>query len=294
SAGGQRACRRPLPRSRRFDEMRTWRGDKSELPGGAVNERRSRRVALFFVITLILLAGFALLGGSGGSVKIPGSRAGRLLVGGLTAVGWWDVSEIAPSQQAIIWQLRAPRVAVAALVGASLSAAGAQMQGLFRNPLASPDIIGTSAGGALGAVISMVTGLAMRDVLALPAFSFAGSLLALFAVYALTTRGGRTPMTTLLLAGVALSSLFAAVSSFLISLTWVRWEVAEEVTFWLMGGLDNRQWTHCLMILPCAVAGLGAAISRWRELDLLLAGEETALALGVEIEKTKRLLLVNA
>src|SRR5262249_60821017 len=107
-------------------------------------------------------------------------------------------------------------------------------------------------------------------------------------------RGGRTPMATLLLAGVALSSLFAAVSSFLISLTWVRWEVAEEVTFWLMGGLDNRQWTHCLMILPCAVAGVGAAISRWRELDLLMAGEETALALGVEIEKTKRLLLVNA
>jgi iron complex transport system permease protein len=274
--------------------MRTRRGDKSELPGGAVNERRSRRVGLFFVITLVLLAVFALLGVSVGSVNIPASQVARLLFARVTPFGWFDVSDITPSQQAIIWQLRAPRVAVAALVGSSLSAAGAQLQGLFRNPLASPDIIGTSAGGALGAVIAMVTGLAMREVLALPAFSFAGSLLALFAVYALTTRGGRTPMATLLLAGVALSSLFAAVSSFLISLTWVRWEVAQEVTFWLMGGLDNRQWTHCLMILPCAVAGLGAAISRWRELDLLLAGEETALALGVEIEKTKRLLLVNA
>ncbi len=242
--------------------MRTRRGDKSELTG-AVNERRSRRVALFFVITLILLAVFALLGVSVGSVHIPASQVARLLFARVTPFGWSDVSDIAPSQQAIIWQLRAPRVAVAALVGASLSAAGAQLQGLFRNPLASPDIIGTSAGGALGAVIAMATGLAMRDVLALPAFSFAGSLLALFA-------------------------------SFLISLTWVRWEVAQEVTFWLMGGLDNRQWTHCLMILPCAVAGVGAAISRWRELDLLLAGEETALALGVEIEKTKRLLLVNA
>jgi iron complex transport system permease protein len=273
--------------------MRTRRGDKSELTG-AVNERRSRRVALFFVIALILLAVFALLGVSVGSVQIPASQVARLLFARVTPFGWSDVSDIALSRQAIIWQLRAPRVVVAALVGASLSAAGAQLQGLFRNPLASPDIIGTSAGGALGAVISIATGLAMRDVLALPAFSFAGSLLALFAVYALTTRGGRTPMATLLLAGVALSSLFAAVSSFLISLTWVRWEVAQEVTFWLMGGLDNRQWTHCLMILPCAVAGLGAAISRWRELDLLLAGEETALALGVEIEKTKRLLLVNA
>jgi iron complex transport system permease protein len=251
-------------------------------------------VAFFFVIALILLALFAVLGVSVGSVNIPASQVARLLFARITPFGWFDASDITPSQQAIIWQLRAPRVVVAALVGASLSAAGALMQGLFRNPLASPDIIGTSAGGALGAVIAMATGLAMREMSALPAFSFTGSLLALFAVYALTTRGGRTPAATLLLAGVALSSLFAAASSFLISMSWVRWEVAQEITFWLMGGLDNRQWAHCLMILPCAVAGLGLAISRCRELDLLLAGEETALALGVEIEKTKRLLLIDA
>src|SRR5262249_33515753 len=145
-----------------------------------------------------------------------------------------------------------------------------------------------------GAVISMVTGLAMREVLALPAFSFAGSLLALFAVYALTTRGGRPPPATLLPAGAAVSPLFAAASSVLVSVALVRVAGAVGGAFWVMGGLDNRQWTRCLMILPCAVAGVGAAISRWRELDLLMAGEETALALGVEIEKTKRLLLVNA
>lgn len=273
--------------------MRAQRSDMLKLTGETASERRGRRVALFFVVALIVLAVFAVLGVSVGSVHIPASQVARVLFARITPFGWLEASDITPSQQAIIWQLRAPRVAVAALVGVSLSAAGAQMQGLFRNPLASPDIIGTSAGGAFGAVIALVTGLAMREMLALPAFSFAGSLLALFAVYALTTRGGRAPVATLLLAGVALSSLFAAASSFLISLAWVRWEVVQEVTFWLMGGLDNRQWAHCLMILPCAVVGLGAALSRWRELDLLLAGEETALALGVEIEKTKRLLLVN-
>jgi iron complex transport system permease protein len=272
--------------------MKARWGDKSESRAEAVNTRR--QAIPFFVIAMLLLAVFAVLGVSVGSVHIPASQVARLLFARIMPFGWLDTSDIAPSQQAIIWQLRAPRVAVATLVGVSLSAAGAQMQGLFRNPLASPDIIGTSAGGALGAVIAMVTGLATHEMLALPAFSFAGSLLALFAVYALTTRGGRTPMATLLLAGVAFSSLFAAASSFLISMTWVRWEVAQEITFWLMGGLDNRQWTHCLMLLPCAVIGLGAALSRSRELDLLLAGEETALALGVEIEKTKRLLLVNA
>ncbi len=259
-----------------------------------VNKRRSRRAALFFVATPILLAVFVMLGVGVGSVNIPASQVARLLLAQVAPFGLFDASDVGPSEQAIIWRLRAPRVAVAALVGASLAAAGAQTQGLFRNPLASPDIIGTSAGGALGAVIAMAVGLAAHEVLALPAFSFAGSLLALFAVYALTARRGRAPVETLLLAGVALSSLFAAASSFLISMTWVRWEVAQEITFWLMGGLDNRQWAHCLMILPCAAVGLGAAMSRWRELDLLLTGEETALALGVETEKTKRLLLVNA
>jgi len=274
--------------------MRARLSDKSKSRGGAGAMPRRRRAVLFFVIASLLLAVFAVLGVSVGSVNIPAPIVARALLARLTPFDWLDASDVSLSQQAIIWQLRAPRVVVAMLAGASLSAAGAQMQGLFRNPLASPDIIGTSAGGAFGAVIAMVSGLAMRQMLALPAFSFAGSLLALFAVYALTTRRGRTPVATLLLAGVAFSSLFAAASSFLISLTWVRWEVAQEITFWLMGGLENRQWTHCLMILPCAVVGLGAAISRWRELDLLLTGEETALALGVEIEKTKRLLLVNA
>jgi iron complex transport system permease protein len=272
--------------------MRARRSDKSELRGEVGNTRR--RPFIFFGVASLLLVVFAVFGVSAGSVNIPASIVARALLARATPFGWFDAGDIAPSLQAIIWQLRAPRVVVATLVGASLSVAGAQMQGLFRNPLASPDIVGTSAGGAFGAVIAMVTGLATHEILALPAFSFAGSLLALFAVYALTTRGGRTPVATLLLAGVAFSSLFAAASSFLISMTWVRWEVAQEITFWLLGGLDNRQWAHCLMILPCAVIGLGASLSRWRELDLLLTGEETALALGVEVEKTKRLLLVNA
>src|SRR5499433_3886842 len=92
-AGGHRTCRRPLPKSRRCDEMKTRRGDKSELTG-AVNERRSRRVALFFVITLILLAVFALLGVSVGSVHIPASQVARLLFARVTPFGWPDLSDI--------------------------------------------------------------------------------------------------------------------------------------------------------------------------------------------------------
>jgi iron complex transport system permease protein len=253
-----------------------------------------RRAVIFFAVAAVLLLALVVLSVSVGSTHVSAVFVARVLLAHALPSGWLDLSEINQAQQAIIWQLRAPRVVVAALVGASLAVAGTLMQGLFRNPLASPDVVGTSAGGALGAVVAIASGAAMRSVLALPLFSFVGSLVALLAVYLIATRRGRTPIATLLLAGVALSALFSAANSFLISVTWVRWEVAQEITFWLMGGLDNRHWMHCLILLPCAAAGLGVALGYGRELDLLLLGEETALALGVEVERTRRILLVNA
>lgn len=255
--------------------------------------KRAARLVSFFVVAAVLLLLLIVLGVSVGSTQVPATAVARVMTAHLLPFGWLNVDDISTGQQAIIWQLRAPRVVAAALVGAALAVAGAQMQGFFRNPLASPDIIGVSSGGAPGAVVALVSGLAMRHLLALPLLSFAGSLLALFAVYAIATRRGRTPVTTLLLVGVALSALLAAASSFLISMTWVRWEVAQEILFWLMGGLDNRRWEHCLMLLPCVVVGLAVALGHGRELDLLVAGEETALALGVELERTKSILLVN-
>ncbi|MFN0123194.1 MAG: FecCD family ABC transporter permease [Blastocatellia bacterium] len=260
----------------------------------AAPPRRAGRDAWFFAVALALLLTLIILGISVGATYVPPGVVARVLCGNLIPLDVFDLASIHAGQQAIIRDLRAPRVISAALVGAALALAGAQMQGLFRNALASPDIIGTSAGGALGAVIAMMLGLAMRSVLALPLFSIAGAMLALFAVYALATRQGRTPVATLLLVGVALSALLSATSSFLISLSWTRWEVAQEIIFWLMGGLDNRQWTHCLLVAPFVAVGFAVAMACWRDLDLLLTGEETALALGVDTERTKRVLLFNA
>ncbi len=259
-----------------------------------VARRRSARLIFFFATAAVLLILLVVAGVSIGSTHVPADSVARVMLGRLLPAGWVNLEGISAGQEAIIWQLRAPRVIAAALVGSALAVAGAQMQGFFRNPLASPDIIGASSGGALGAVIALASGLAMGNILALPALSFAGSLGALFAVYAISTRGGRTPVTTLLLVGVAMTALLGAASSFLITMTWVRWEVAQEILFWLMGGLDNRRWVHSLMLLPCVAVGLAVAQSYGRDLDLLAAGEETALALGVEIEQTKRILLVNA
>lgn len=229
-----------------------------------------------------------------GSTSIEPGVVMRVLLSHVLPSGWVDVSAVGEPQQAVIWLLRTPRVLVAALVGAALAVAGAQMQGLFKNPLASPDIVGTSAGGAFGAVLAVATGLAAHSLFYLPAFSFVGALVALFAVYVISTRRGRTPIATLLLAGVALSALIGAATSFIITMTWVRYEVAQEILFWLLGGLDNRTWSHFLLAVPCVVVGTVVSMAYTRDLDLLLTGDETANSLGVEVEQVKRVVLTSA
>jgi iron complex transport system permease protein len=252
------------------------------------------RIGGYFAIVTALLCVAFVAGIAIGSSPVPAAIVARVLASNFLPYGWIDSGDIAETQQVIVWLIRTPRVIVAALVGAGLAVAGAQMQGLFRNPLASPDIIGTSAGGVLGAVLSLATGLAMRSIFYLPVMSFTGALLALFLVYAIATRHGRTPVTTLLLTGVAFNALIGAITSFVISLQWVRWEVAQEILFWMMGGLDSRTWKHVWLSLPCIVIGLIVAFVYSRDLDVLLLGEETALAVGTDVERVKRIILTCA
>ena len=252
------------------------------------------RINLYFLTTWIILGAAFVAGIAVGSSTIAPATVARVLASHFTPAGWVDLSGTTEAEQVIVWLVRTPRVLVAALVGASLAIAGVQMQGLFRNALASPDIIGSSAGGALGAVIALVSGLAMRSIFYLPIFSFAGALIALFLVYAIATRRGRTPVVTLLLAGVALNALIGAATSFIISMQWVRFEVAQEILFWLMGGLDSRTWNHVWLVLPCVVVGLLVALVYARDLDVLLLGEESALAVGADVERIKRIIITSA
>jgi iron complex transport system permease protein len=254
----------------------------------------TRRVGWYFaVIAVILLIAF-IAGIAIGSSSVAAETVARVLAFHLFPQGIVDISDIPEPQQVIVWLIRTPRVIVAALVGAGLAVAGVQMQGLFRNALASPDIIGTSSGGVFGAVLALATGLGMRSIFYLPVMSFIGALLALFLVYAIATRHGRTPVSTLLLTGVAFNALIGALTSFVISLQWVRWEVAQEILFWMMGGLDSRTWKHVWLALPCVVIGLIVALVYSRDLDVLLLGEDTALAVGADIEKVKRIILTSS
>ncbi|HHB93431.1 MAG TPA: iron ABC transporter permease [Thioploca sp.] len=238
---------------------------------------------------LLLLILVSILGISIGSVDIPINIVLRILMAKI--LPWIDTSNITEAQQVIVWLIRVPRVLIAALVGAALAIAGTQMQGLFQNPLASPGIIGTSSGGALGSVIALASGLASYSMFYIPIFASVGALLALFIVYILATQNGKTPVAVLLLAGIALNALIAAMTSFIITVAWVEYDIAREIVFWLMGGLDNRTWSHVWIALPGILIGGIIAIAYIRELDILLMGQETAYSLGIEVEKVQWIIL---
>ena len=255
---------------------------------------RAGRSLVFFPVVSVLLVIAACAGVSIGSTDIAWQTVVRTVAGRALPEGWIGLGGVSEADQVIVWLIRMPRVIVAALAGAALAIAGAQLQGVFRNPLADPSVIGVSQGAALGAVIAFVTGLATRSALWLPMTAFIGAFIALFAVYLIATRSGRTPVATLLLAGIAIGALITACASLLISLSFVNWQVASEIVFWMMGGLDSRTWTHVWISLP--FLALGTLVSLWhtRELDLMLLGEETSASLGVEVETVKRTILATA
>jgi iron complex transport system permease protein len=189
----------------------------------------------------------------------------------------------------ILWQIRLPRLCVAALIGAALSASGLVMQAYFRNSLASPGLLGVSAGGAAGAVVSIGLGWASASLLVLPIASIIGAFLATFAVVLLAREGASTER--LLLAGVALNALLGAVVSYVLSNFTLSYERNAQIIFWLLGGLEDRSWEHVIMASPILIGAL-LLIPLGRPMDLLSLGEREAQSLGVDVRRTRGLLLV--
>ncbi|MCS6927138.1 MAG: iron ABC transporter permease [Candidatus Binatia bacterium] len=234
-----------------------------------------------------LFLGSMAVAASLGAVTLPLDTTVRLLVKGIAGL---PIDSEERAQAAIVYLIRFPRVLAAAMVGAALALSGVVMQGLFRNPLADAGIIGVSSGGALGGVLIISTGLAATSSVALPCATFAGALCTAFAVYFFSTRRGRTPLTTLLLVGIAVNSVLASLTSLILSLS-PDYEISRQMLFWLMGGLDGRGWTHVQMALPFVFCGVLPVLLLSRDLNVLLLGEETAMSLGVNVELVRRILL---
>lgn len=256
--------------------------------------RRRFRLQLFYALLLPLLALASLAAVGVGSTDVEWSSVLREAGRRWLPFAWSNTGRMAEADGVIIWMIRVPRVLVAAFVGAGLATGGAVMQGLFGNPLAEPGLAGAGAGAVLGAVIAFVAGWSAQSVVTLPLAAMSGALLALACVYAMATRGGVTPMATLLLAGIATGALLSAISSLLLSINIVNWQIAQEIVFWMMGGLDARTWTHVWLCAPFVMLGLAAAMLHARDLDLMQQGEETAAAFGVNVEAAKRTLMLTA
>ena len=237
---------------------------------------------------LLLIAVFA---AALGSVRIPPLTVFQIL---LSRVPGIDIQASWPDAwDTILWQLRLPRIVLAALVGAALAASGATYQGLFKNPLADPFFIGVASGAALGATIVMVTGVPVRfhGFSLLPVAAFAGAVTAVTLAYVIARRSGGLPLTTLILAGVAIASLAGAATSLLM----IRSDPDLRPIFsWLLGGFISAQWTHSLMLLPYLVSSLLVMLAYSRVINVLQLDDDQARQLGVNVERAKLVLIVAA
>lgn len=243
---------------------------------------------MFLLATALVFVGIVAV--SLGAVSIPLSRTVSILLG----LGGNLSPPIQASEATILWDLRMPRVGAAMVVGASLALAGSVLQALLRNPLADPFVLGISSGGALGAVLAILFGLGatLLGGYGVAAASFLGALLTLFLVYSIARQEGRVPTATLLLAGVIFSSFFSAIIMFLISIT--SDERLFDVTFWLMGNVGNIQPRTVGVVFLYLLVGAGVLLGLAKDFNLLSTGEETALALGVEVERTKKIAFICA
>lgn len=238
---------------------------------------------------VLLLAVAAVVSVGLGPVPIPPGRVLAVIGANLTAGG----SPPAGPENAIVWNFRLARVLLVVAVGGSLSMAGVAFQGLFRNPLADPFVIGASSGAALGATLAIYlgSGLVFAGFGPVALAAFAGSLGAVALVYLIAGQGGATPAVALLLAGAALSAFFSAAVSFLMSLTA---ETLNTTFFWLLGGFAGRSWPQLQAALPFMLGGGVGLMLLSRPLDLLGFGEETAQGMGLNVPRARLLIVGGA
>jgi iron complex transport system permease protein len=188
---------------------------------------------------------------------------------------------------ALVWDLRLPRALLAAVVGAALAAAGVVTQGLFRNPMAEPGVLGVSAGAATAAVLGFTLGVDQLGLWVTPLLAAAGAAAILGVLFALARPG--VGFATLLLSGIALAALCSAVTTLLLAVDTEQWDLGIKVVRWLMGSFEARSWTHVGWGVPALVLGLGLCAWLRLDLDTLQLGRETASSLGVDLGRTQAL-----
>lgn len=234
-------------------------------------------------ILAAMLIGALLLGAGIGAVAVPPDVALAII---LNKVGINLEVTFTQQQMAVLWNIRLPRVVLGALVGAALAVSGALLQGIFRNPLADPGLIGVSSGAALGAVFTIISGIAVFGIYTLPIAAFLAGAATTLLVYQLSRRHGRTDVAMLLLVGVALNALAGATTGLL---TYLADDAQlRSIVFWTLGGLGGALWETVLAAAPPILLALAVAPRLGFYLNLFALGETEARHLGANTELIKR------
>ena len=257
-------------------------------PAPVAGDRRAR-AARTVVVLCAILAAVSVVSLSVGAAGVPMGRMLAVLLG---------TGEIGATERVILFDIRLPRLAMGLLVGASLAVAGAVMQGLFRNPLADPGLVGVGAGAGLGAIAAIVLGAGLPAGVALalgnytvPVAAFLGGWVSTLVLYRISTRRGRTSVAVMLLAGIALGALAGALSGILVYMA----DDAQlrDLTFWGLGSLAGATWAKVLAAAPLILIALALAPFLARALNGLALGEAAAAHLGIPVQRMKSVAILS-
>ncbi len=279
ASSGASPC--PVP----LEGRKTPEGRKSATPTG---HRRAPFASGLVVLTLLLVASVT-AGLAMGSVHVPAGQVWGIVTHALGAD--WPESDWSRARETIVLDVRAPRVLLGAVTGAGLAVVGTALQALVRNPLAEPYLLGVSSGASLGAVSVIVFGVSFLGPLSLSGAAFAGALGALVLVYATARTAGRITSTRLVLSGVAIAAVLTAVLDLLL-LTTDRGNEARAVLAWTLGGLGGVDWGTLWLPAMAVLLGIGALLVQSRNLNLLLAGEEAASTMGLDVARFRARMFV--
>lgn len=204
-----------------------------------------------------------------------------------------DVGSLSDADRFVLLELRLPRIVMAILIGSALAVSGTCLQGMFRNPLATPDLLGITSGASLFAALSIVLGSSLKPYLPeavqfsmLSIMAFAGALITMVAVYNISTTNGRTNVVIMLLSGVAITALGFAVTGFLIYIS--KEEQLRDLTFWNLGSLSGATWSKNLILAIIITIAYTVLIRKGKALNAMMLGERDAQHLGIPVEKIKK------
>ncbi|GHH04342.1 FecCD family ABC transporter permease [Pseudodonghicola xiamenensis] len=257
----------------------------SEAPTAGDRRGRARRATWALALLTLLAAWGSLATGASGISLLD--ALGRLISG----------EGLSLQEQVVLWQIRLPRLATGLLVGASLAVSGAVMQGLFRNPLADPGLVGVGAGAGLGAVLAIVLGGLLPAALAgwfgmhlVPIAAFLGGWAATLILYRVSTRAGRTSVATMLLAGIALGALAGAATGVLVYAA--DDQQLRDLTFWNLGSLAGASWAKLSIAAPIMAIAMLGTLGLARGLNGLALGEAAAAHMGIPVQRMKNLAIL--